>query len=70
MGKPERRETSRVLHPKRQEKWRQWDAARGQTECTFLMPLELSHVELTDDFGRNHFPGETGLEFQKERVKE
>lgn len=70
MGKSERRETSRVLHPKRQEKWRQWDAARGQTHCTFLTPLELSHVVMTEDFGRNHFPGETGWELQKERVKE
>lgn len=34
------------------------------------MPIELSDAEATDDFGKNHFTGETGLELQKERVDE
>lgn len=33
-------------------------------------PIELSDAEATDDFGKNHFSGETGLELQKERVDE
>ena len=34
---------------------------------TLKMPIELSHVGITDDLERNPFIGETSLEFQKER---
>lgn len=36
----------------------------------FKMSTDLSNVRVTDDCGKHHFLGETGLEFQTETVEE